>query len=83
MNHNVIMEDRKKLTFSGIKDVLNFDEETVILDTVLGKMTVKGAGLHMIHFNNETGDLVAQGRVFAIVYTSEEKSEGFFSRLFR
>lgn len=83
MNHNVIMEDRKKLTMTGIKDVLNFDDETIILDSSLGKITIKGTGMHITNFNTETGDLVAQGRILAIVYTSEEKNSGFMSRLFR
>lgn len=82
-NHNAIIENRKKLTLTGVKDVLSFDEETVILDTVLGRLTIKGAGLHIINFDTQSGDLSAEGRLYAYVYTSEEKSGGFFSRLFR
>lgn len=81
---NVIIESRKKLNISGVKDVSSFDDETILLDTVFGKMTVKGEGLHIESFNTVTGDIVANGKIHAVVYMSEVKnSGGFFSRLFR
>lgn len=83
INHNIIVEDRKKMTLTGIKDVLSFDEETVVLDTSLGRLTVKGSGLHIVNFDTKSGDLSAEGRLYALVYTTEEKSGGFFSRVFR
>lgn len=82
-SQNIIVEDRKKMTFTGVKDVLSFDEETMILNTVLGKMTVKGAGLHILNFDNSSGELTADGKLYALAYTAEEKSGGFFSRLLR
>ena len=83
LNHNVIIEDRKKLTLNGIKDVLSFDEETIILETALGRLTVKGANLHIINFDTSSGDHSAEGKVYAFVYTTEEKNGGIFSRIFR
>ena len=83
LNHNIIVEDRKKMTLTGVKDVLSFDEETVVLDTSLGKLTVKGSGLHIVNFDTKSGDLSAEGRLYALVYTSEERSGGLFSRIFR
>lgn len=81
---NVIIEGRKKLNISGVKDVTSFDDETVLLDTVLGKMTVKGEGLRIESFNTETGDLSAVGKIHAVVYMSDAKvSGGFLSRIFR
>lgn len=83
VNHNIIVEDRKKMTLTGVKDVLSFDEETVVLDTSLGRLTVKGSGLHIVNFDTKSGDLSAEGRLYALVYTTEEKNGGFFSRVFR
>ena len=82
-NHNIIIEDRKKLTLSGVKDVISFDDETLLLETALGRLTVKGAGLHIVNFDTASGDLFAEGKIYAAVYTSEEQSGGFFSRVFR
>lgn len=34
--HNIIMEDRKKLSVSGVTDIDSFDEQTIIAITDLG-----------------------------------------------
>jgi sporulation protein YabP len=83
-SQNIIIENRKKLNISGVKEVISFDDETILLDTVLGKITVKGEGLHILSFNTEGGDLDAEGMVHATVYMSDAKSQGgFLSKLFR
>ncbi|MBR4122978.1 MAG: sporulation protein YabP, partial [Clostridia bacterium] len=56
---------------------------TIILDSSYGKLAVKGSRLHILNFNTETGDLTAEGRINALIYTAEEKSGGFFSKLLR
>lgn len=81
---NVIIENRKRLNISGVKEVVSFDDETIMVDTELGKMTVKGEGLHIESFNTSTGDLTATGKVHAVVYMSDARTTGgFLSRLFR
>ena len=82
-DQNIILENRKKLNISGVCEVLSFDDETVTLKTSVGNLTIKGERLRISNFNTETGDLTAEGRIIAIVYTSEEKSGGFLSKLFR
>ena len=83
VNHNIIVEDRKKFTLTGVKDVVSFDEETVCLETFWGRLVIKGDGLHILNFDNKTYDLLGEGKIHALVYTAEEKSGGFLSRIFR
>lgn len=83
VNQSVIIENRKKFIISGVKDVTSFDEETVMLDTVLGKLVVKGEELHILNFNNESKDLTGEGKIHAMIYTKDEKDGGFFSKLLR
>ena len=81
---NVIIESRKKLNVSGVKQVISFDEETVLLDTSLGRMTVKGEDIKIESFNTDTGDLTAAGTVHAVVYMAgRDSGGGFISRLFK
>lgn len=81
---NVILESRKKLNISGVKTVVSFDEETLLLDTVLGRMTVKGEDIKIESFNTGSGDLSAVGTIHAVVYMAGENTGGgFISRLFR
>ena len=51
--HNVIMEDRRNLTVSGVKDVDSFDEQTMIIYTDMGEMTVRGTELHINRLNTK------------------------------
>ena len=46
LTHNIIMENRKTLSISGVTDVDNFDEKTILLYTQMGELTVQGKGLH-------------------------------------
>lgn len=81
---NVIIEGRKRLNVSGVKQVNSFDEETILLDTALGRMTVKGENMKIESFNTDTGDLTAVGTVHAVVYMAgRDSGGGFISRLFR
>lgn len=82
-SHNLILEDRKKFTLTGIKDVLSFDENTIMLDTSLGKLAVKGEDLKLGQFDTQKGDVSGTGKIYAVVYTQDEQSGGFFSRLFK
>jgi sporulation protein YabP len=83
INNNIIIENRKKFTLSGVKNVVSFDDETIALETTLGTLVIKGMGLHILSFIAETGDLSGEGKVNATVYTAEEKDGGFFSRIFK
>lgn len=82
-SHNLILEDRKKFTLTGVKDVLSFDENTIMLDTSLGKLAVKGEDLKLGQFDTQKGDVSGVGKIYAVVYTQDEQSGGFFSRLFK
>ncbi|MBQ5995685.1 MAG: sporulation protein YabP [Clostridia bacterium] len=86
MTHNVILEDRHALTVSGVSDIDSFDEQTVIIYTELGELTVKGENLHINKLSLEIGELTVQGDIDALVYSSRQSpknSGGFFSKVFR
>lgn len=42
--HNLILEERGSLTVTGVSDIDSFDEETVVVYTDLGELTVREAG---------------------------------------
>ncbi len=82
--HGFILEDRKTLTLTGVKDVLGFDEQKIVLMTELGELTVKGGGLHINDFSHESGELSLDGHVDSLTYTEDKRSEGgFFARLLK
>lgn len=83
--HNLILENRKKLTISGVTDVDNFDEKTIILYTHLGELTINGKNLHVNEISVETGDMSIDGDIWAITYGDKDRksSLSFFGKLFR
>lgn len=84
MPHNLVLEDRKLLTVSGVSDVDSFDEETVVVFTDLGELTIRGSNLHINRLSVEVGELSVEGNISALIYSDEApKSGGFFSRVFR
>ena len=77
--HNLIMENRNRLTVSGVSDVDSFDEQTVIVFTDMG-----GSDLHIINLNVDSGELSLEGTVNSLTYSDEQPGKGgFFSRVFR
>ena len=54
---NIIIENRSRMSVSGVSDVENFDENSVVLYTNRGLLTVKGTGLHIERLSLETGEL--------------------------
>ncbi len=85
--HNMILENRKKLTLSGIEDVDCFDEESITLFTDSCSLTIKGSGLHINKLSVETGDVSIEGQIDSLVYsdgdTGKTKGLGFLARMFR
>lgn len=83
--HNIILEDRKLLTISGVSDVDSFDEQTVMLFTELGELTIRGSDLHMNKLNVETGDVSIEGNISSLSYQDDTPhgSSGFMGKLFR
>ena len=83
--HNLILEARSRLTVSGVSDMDSFDEQTIVLFTEMGELTVKGEELHINKLNVDTGELTLEGQVHTLVYNddSNRRQQGFWSRLFR
>ena len=77
-NHNLILENRKSLSISGVTDVDSFDERAVCLYTQLGELTIQGRELHIDAMSVESGDMT-------IVYGDKDRKGPIsaLGRLFR
>ena len=82
--HSFFMEERNRITVAGVRDVDRFDDETLILFTDSGEITIKGEAIRVGHFSSETGDFSATGTFHSLVYSERlPKSSGFFARVFK
>ncbi len=84
-NQNIILENRKSLSISGITDVDSFDEKEISLYTQLGELTVQGRELHIDAMSVETGDMTITGDIWALIYGDRDKKGpvSALGRLFR
>ena len=83
---NLILENREKLSISGVLDVLSFDDQIVILETELGLLTVKGENLRINKLSLETAEVIIDGEIYNFGYSEKdmsEKSWGFLGKIFR
>ena len=62
------LEGRKKLTLTGAKEVLRFDEELAELDTAMGTLTIEGTELKLKCLSLDTGTVVVEGQVQSFSY---------------
>lgn len=82
---NVILENRKKLTLTGIKDVLSFDDEIIVLESELGLLNIKGMDLKVNKISVETGDVIIEGTIRMIEYSDKDviPKQSLVSRIFK
>lgn len=80
--HNLILDNREKLTLSGVVDVSGFNEETVNAITEAGSLVIKGSSLHISKLNLESGEVEIEGNVSALQYTGSKQSKSLMQRIF-
>lgn len=69
---NLILENRSKLTISGVIDVLSFDDLVVIVETELGLLTVKGENLRINKLSLDTSEVIVEGDISYLAYSNKD-----------
>lgn len=83
---NIILENRNKLSISGVLDVLSFDDQIVILETELGLLTIKGENIRINKLSIDTSEVIIEGEISAMNYSEkdmEQKGSSFLSKIFK
>jgi len=81
--HNVIMEDRARLSVSGVEDIENYDDNQISVVTVKGRLIIRGADLHVRRLSLETGELDVDGAMTDLSYEDAAPGGSLWSRLFK
>lgn len=77
--HKVVLEERYRLSVSGVIDVAAFDDESITADTDMGMIVIRGEDLHISRLNLDEGILQVEGSVDSIDYSDgAENSKGGF-----
>ena len=77
MGGRMVMEGRSKLTLTGAKEVLRFDEELAELSTGLGNLTVEGTNLKLKCLSLDTGTVVVEGELRSFSYEEPRLRRGW------
>ena len=87
MSHKVMLNNRERGSLTGILDVISFDDNSIVLDTDMGLLTIKGKDLHVSRLTLEKGEIDIEGRTDSFVYSSNESyrrsGQSLLSRLFK
>ena len=80
--HTLSLSERKKLTLTGVSEVLSFDEQAVVLKTPLGNLVVQGAGLQLKQLIPDGGNVAVVGEIISLSYEQVRQSSSWLARLF-
>ncbi|MEG0803398.1 MAG: YabP/YqfC family sporulation protein, partial [Pygmaiobacter sp.] len=66
--HNLIIENRTKLTATGILRVISYDENTATAETGQGILVIGGKNLKVSELSCQSGELKVQGEIEYVQY---------------
>lgn len=79
--HSLTLCERKKLTMTGVAEVVSFDESCVVVRTPLGTLVVQGQDLQLKTLDG--GNVAVEGQITALAYEETRSAGGWLSRLIR
>ena len=79
----VSLENRSNLSVSGVNDVDSFNDKEIVAYTDYGQLNIQGDELNIKRLSVESGELIVEGAVTALIYTQNRPREGLIKKLFR
>ena len=81
MPHCLTLSERKRLTVSGVTEVISFEENAIVLQTCMGMLQVHGDGLQLKNLSLEGGQVEVDGAVASMFYEEIRHGGSWVSRL--
>ena len=81
--HGLTLNERSRLTMTGVTEVVSFDENSVILHTALGTLTIHGNQLQLKTLSLDGGQVAVSGSVSALIYEETRPAGSWLQRLLR
>ena len=80
---NVFLENRKKVSITGVFEVLSFDEDKVLLNTVLKKLEIEGNNLKISKLDLKNGEVSISGSIHECKYLEDTKQKKVKTNVFK
>ena len=80
--HKLTLNERRTLSMTGVTEVVNFDESTVVLRTQLGTLIIHGQALQLKTLSLEGGQVAVDGHITGMNYEEPRQVASWRRRLF-
>lgn len=83
---SLLLENKEVLNVTGVEGVDNFNDETVVLLTNKGKLTIKGLNLNISKLNVDEGKLIVKGNINVLMFSENDGNKekiSFVKKLFK
>jgi len=86
--HSIKLNNRNRMELTGIKNVQNFDDMEIILESIQGYLVILGNQLHITMLNLDEGKVVLEGEISSLEYKAQgvdikAKGKNIISRLLK
>lgn len=79
-SHSIRLDGRRKLTVSGVQEVLRFEDTQALLSTSMGQLLIEGQELLLKSLTTDSAVVTVEGSVEALSYRTEPGG-GWLQRL--
>lgn len=82
-SQEIILKDKSILSISGTKKIISLKPELIQLDTNYGGIMIVGEKLELINLDSNSSIVNITGDINSIKFTSTNKKENVFRKLFK
>ena len=83
-SQNIVIEDRNRISISGVEQVDSFNDTTIVLPTIKGGVSIKGEELNISKLNLDEGSVKISGMINSLIYISKEGvPKNFIGKIFK
>lgn len=77
---NLVISSRASLNCDSVRDVEEFSDEFVIINTDYGRLSIEGEGLRIKELNEKEGKISIIGKITGLFFRDESERPSFFKR---
>ena len=81
-DERISLEGRRLLRATGIKEILRFEDNLVVLRTADQLLVIRGEGLALGRLDPEDGRVEVRGKIAGLSYEAGGQDKGLLRRLF-
>lgn len=81
--HALTLNERSRLSMTGVSEVVSFDENAVVLHTSAGILSIHGQQLQLKQLSPDGGRVAVDGKISALIYEEPRGERSWLQRLLR